>query len=565
MAASRESSRRRARAAPHRVRAVRVDRHGSVRRARERRAAGDGREGPEAGRRDARPADRPGGAERSARPRRAGESGDRRPAPPQPPHPRGAPAKGFQKARNPLPPRTGSHIAQFRARADPDLNNHRHRVVVIGGGFGGLQAVANLRRAAVDITLIDRRNFHLFQPLTYQVATGALSPGEIAYPLRAIFKRSRNVRVMMAEVTGFALGARLVRVEPLEGGLPPMTVAYDTLIVAGGSRYSYFGHDEWERNAPEVKSLESALAARSRILEAFEAAELDDDPDRRRRRLTFVVVGAGPTGVEIAGQIAELTRDTLRRDFRAINPREGNVLLIEAADRVLGTFPPSLSRKAKRALERLGATVLLDRSVVEIDADGVEVKSSAGSTDRIATDTVIWAAGVTASPLARQLAELTGAEADRAGRVTVEPDLTLPGHPEVIAVGDMIRMRGVDGDVTTFPGVAPVAMQQGRYAASVVKGRLKGRPAKPFRYHDKGNLATIGRARAVADIKGVRLSGFLAWIIWLTVHLWYLVGFQNRVLVFIRWSVSFATHGRGARLITADPADREESGHDDHP
>jgi NADH dehydrogenase len=268
-----------------------------------------------------------------------------------------------------------------------------------------------------------------------------------------------------------------------------------------------------------------------------------------------VVVGAGPTGVEMAGQIAELARDTLRRDFRAIDPRDGRVVLIEAADRVLGTFPPSLSRKAERALEHLGATPLLNRTVVGIDAEGVSIKSAAGSTERIATDTVIWAAGVTASPLATQLAELTGAERDRAGRVTVEPDLTLPGHPEVFAVGDMIRVRGGDGEATTFPGVAPVAMQQGRYAARVVSDRLRGRPTKPFRYRDKGNLATIGRARAVADIKGVRLSGFLAWFIWLTVHLFYLVGFQNRVLVFIRWSVSFATHGRGARLITADSAD----------
>src|SRR4051812_10546848 len=312
-----------------------------------------------------------------------------------------------------------------------------HRVVIVGGGFGGLQAVDSLRRAPVDITMIDRRNFHLFQPLTYQVATGALSPGEIAYPLRAIFKRSRNVRVVQAEVTSFDLDARLVHADPVQGA-PPMTVAYDTLIVAGGSRYSYFGHEEWETFAPEVKSLESALAARSRLLEAFEAAELDEDPERRRRRLTFVVVGAGPTGVEIAGQIAELMRDTLRRDFRAIDPRDGRVLLIEATDRVLGTFPPSLSRRAERALERLGATVLLDRTVVDIDAEGVAIQDTAGSTDRIATDTVIWAAGVTASPLATQLAELTGADLDRAGRVTVEPDLTLPGRPEVFALGDMI-------------------------------------------------------------------------------------------------------------------------------
>jgi NADH dehydrogenase len=428
--------------------------------------------------------------------------------------------------------------------------SQRHRVVVIGGGFAGLQAVQHLRGMDVHATIVDRRNFHLFQPLTYQVATGALSPGQIAYPLRAIFKRRDNVRVVLAEVTGFDLDARLVHVQPVEGGLPSMTLPYDTLIVGGGSRYSYFGHDEWQSYAPEVKSLESALAARSRILETLEGAELDDDAESRRRRLTFIVVGAGPTGVEMTGQIAELTRDTLRRDFRAVDPRESRVLLIEAGDRVLATFPPSLSDKAKHALEHLGATVLLDRTVVDIDAEGVSIKSADGSTDRIGADTVIWAAGVTASPLAKQLGEATGAELDRAGRVTVGPDLTVPGHPEVFAVGDMIRVRGTDGEVTTLPGVAPVAMQEGRYAAKAVKRRLNGEAAKPFRYHDKGNLATIGRAAAVADIKGVRLSGFLAWVIWLTVHLWYLVGFQNRVLVFIQWAFSFATRGRGARLIT---------------
>jgi NADH:quinone reductase (non-electrogenic) len=426
----------------------------------------------------------------------------------------------------------------------------RHRIVVVGGGFGGLQAVEQLRKAPVDVTLVDRRNFHLFQPLTYQVATGALSPGEIAYPLRAIFKRNRNVRVVMAEVAGFDLAGHQVRLQPADG-LEQTQVEYDTLIVAGGSRYSYFGHDDWEENAPEVKSLESALAARSRILEAFEAAELDPDPERRRRRLTFVVVGAGPTGVEMAGQIAELTRDTLRRDFRAIDPREGRVLLLEAADRILGTFPQKLSRKAQRSLEHLGATIMLNSNVVDIDAHGVSIEKSDGSTERIPADTVIWAAGVTASSLARQLAEPTGAELDRAGRVTVEPDLTLPGHPEVFALGDMVRVKDTDGEAQTLPGVAPVAMQQGRYAAKVIRNRLRDKPTKPYHYLDKGNLATIGRARAVADIKGVRVSGFPAWLLWLTIHLWYLVGFQNRVLVFIRWAVSFATHGRGARLITA--------------
>jgi NADH:ubiquinone reductase (H+-translocating) len=428
----------------------------------------------------------------------------------------------------------------------------RHRVVVIGGGFGGLQAVTRLRRAPVDVTLVDRRNFHLFQPLTYQVATGALSPGEIAYPLRAVFKRHRNVRVLMAEVEGFDLEGRQVELRPLAGVSTPMSVPYDTLIVSGGSRYSYFGHDEWQDVAPEVKSLESALHVRRRILGAFEAAEMDPDPARRSGWLTFVVVGAGPTGVEMAGQIAELARDTLRGDFRAIDPRDGRVLLVEAADRVLTAFPPSLSRKAGRSLEHLGVTPLLNRTVVEIDQESVTVEAPEGARERIPARTVVWAAGVTASGLARQLGELTGAELDRAGRVTVEADLSLPGHPEVLALGDMVRVRAEDGTPTLYPGVAPVAMQQGRYAAKLVRARLRGRDAGPFRYRDKGNLATIGRARAVADVKGVRLSGFLAWITWLLVHLWYLVGFQNRILVFIRWSVSFLTHGRGARLIAGE-------------
>jgi NADH:ubiquinone reductase (H+-translocating) len=417
--------------------------------------------------------------------------------------------------------------------------------VVVGGGFGGLQAVLKLRRDPVKVTLVDRRNFHLFQPLTYQVATGALSPGEIAYPLRAIFKRHQNVRVVMAEVSGFDLDARELQLRPVAGVPAPPSIPYDTLIVAGGSKYSYFGHDSWREHAAEVKSLESALVVRSRLLSAFEAAEAETDPERRAAWLTFVVVGAGPTGVEMAGQIAELARDTVHREFRAIDTRSSRILLVEAADHVLTTFPPSLSTRAARSLRRIGVTVLAGRTVTGIDAEGVTIDAG-GTTERIVTNNVIWAAGVTASSLASRLGELTGAELDRAGRVTVEPDLTLPGHPEVFALGDMIRLRDA-----VLPGVAPVAMQQGRYAAKVVRNRLRSRETPPFRYVDKGNLATIGRASAVADVKGLRLHGFIAWITWLVVHLWYLVGFQNRLVVIIRWSFSFVTHGRSTRLITA--------------
>jgi NADH:quinone reductase (non-electrogenic) len=434
----------------------------------------------------------------------------------------------------------------------------QHHIVVVGGGFGGIQAVRKLRRAPVQVTLVDRRNFHLFQPLTYQVATGALSPGEIAYPLRAIFKRNRNVRVVLAEVADFDLDAHELQLRAVGAVPAPERVRYDTLIVAGGSHYSYFGHEDWRTHAAEVKSLESALAVRSRLLTAFEAAEAEENAEARDAWLTFVVVGAGPTGVEMAGQIAELARDTLRRDFRTIDPRAARILLVEAADRVLTSFPPSLSAKAERSLERLGVTVLTRRMVVEIDARGVTLQDRDGGAKRIASRAVVWAAGVTASGLAGRLADLTGAERDRAGRVTVESDLTLPGHPEVFAIGDMVRVRDANREPIVLPGVAPVAMQQGRYAAEVACARLRGREHGAFRYRDKGNLATIGRAAAVADIKGIRLSGFLAWVTWLVVHLWYLIGFQNRLLVFIRWLFSFTTHGRGARLITGASTDSEQ-------
>ncbi len=434
-----------------------------------------------------------------------------------------------------------------------------HRVVVVGGGFGGLQATMRLRRLPVEVTLVDRRNFHLFQPLTYQVATGALSPGEIAYPLRAIFKRAANVRVLMAEAHAVDPVARRLQLASVGGVPAPPSIPYDTLILAGGSRYSYFGHDDWGEFAHEVKSLESALVTRSAILSAFEAAEMASDPELRGSWLSFVVVGAGPTGVEMAGQIAELARDSLRRDFRSADPSTGRIVLVEAADRVLGSFPPSLSERARRSLQRVGVTPLLSRTVVDVDARGVTVHDPDGASERIAARTVIWAAGVTASPLAAMLASLTGAQTDRAGRLTVEPDLTLAGHPEILALGDMVAVRGTNGEPVVYPGVAPVAMQQGRYAAKLIRARLRGREIEPFRYHDKGNLATIGRAAAVADLKGVRLSGLLAWVAWVGVHLWYLVGFSNRIFVFIRWAVSFGTHGRGARVITVSEAYVEAS------
>ena len=426
-----------------------------------------------------------------------------------------------------------------------------HQVVVVGGGFGGLETVKALRRAPVEVTLIDRNNYHLFQPLTYQVATGSLAPDEIAEPLRTIFRREANVHVVLAEVTDIDLERRVVRMEPQAGGSEPRELGYDTLVVAGGSAYSYFGHEEWRPFASEVKSLDSALAVRSRILATFEAAEIEPNQQHRAAWLTFVVVGAGPTGVEMAGQIAELARDTLPGDFRVIDPRFGRVLLVEMADRVLPGFPPRLSGRAAKALEQIGVTPRPGYRVVDIDSDGVELQSGDGQSERVAARTVIWAAGVAASPLAGALADASGAEVDRAGRVTVEPDLTIPGHPSALAIGDMVRVRDPrTGTVDALPGVAPVAMQQGRYAGRLIRDRLAGRPTPPFRYLDKGNLATIGRARAVADIRGLKISGFVAWMIWLVVHLYYLIGFENRIVVMVRWSYNFFTHGRGGRLIT---------------
>ena len=413
------------------------------------------------------------------------------------------------------------------------------RVVVVGGGFAGVLAVRGLRRADVDVTLIDRQNFYLFQPLAYQVATGSLSAEEVAVPLRQIVRRQRHTRVILGEVTGFDLAARHVVVDHLPSGESGVELPYDALVVAGGSRYSYFGHDNWAAYAPELKSLAGALDLRDRILLAFEAAETESDEAAREAWLTFVVVGAGPTGVEMAGQIAELGH-TLRREYRSVDTSKARVLLIEATEHVLGSFPDPLPRKAEAQLVSLGVTPMLSTTVVDIDAMSVEVQTADGSRTRIPARTAVWAAGVTASSLAGLLAEAAGAETDRAGRIVVEPDLTVAGHPEVFALGDMVSVRGEQ-----LHGVAPVAMQQGRHAARSIRRGTR----EPFRYRDKGELATIGHVRAVGVVKGVKLSGFVAWALWLGIHIAYLIGFQNRLIVLTRWTFSYFTRGRGARVI----------------
>ncbi len=423
------------------------------------------------------------------------------------------------------------------------MTNQPHQVVIVGGGFGGLKAAHSLKRVPVEVTLLDRRNFHLFQPLLYQVATGALSAGEIASPLRGILKRQRNARVVLGDVSGFDLDRRRVL-------LGDSALDYDTLVVAAGAGHDHFGRDDWRPLAPGLKTLEDAVEIRGRILRAFEAAEIEQDAERRRALLTFAVVGAGPTGVELAGQIAEIARDTLRRDFRTIDPRAARVVLVEAAGRVLTGFPERLSARAAAALERLGVTPMLGRPVVDVDAEAVSIAAPGSDVERIPARTVIWAAGVRASGLAGALAAAGGGTVDPAGRVVVEPDLTLPGHPEVFALGDMVQVLDAEGRPQPLPGVAPAAMQEGRHAAKAIRARLAGRERGAFRYRDKGNVATIGRLEAVIDVKGLRFGGFVAWLAYLLVHLFYLVGLQNRVLVLIRWTVSFLTHGRGSRLIT---------------
>jgi NADH dehydrogenase len=445
--------------------------------------------------------------------------------------------------------------AQARRRWPRGPSVHRtgpaHRVVVIGGGFAGLQAVRNLRKADVEVTLVDRRNFHLFQPLLYQVATGALSPGEIAQPLRGILAHQRNAKVVMADVVAIDLRRRRVRLRLQPDG-ECSDLGYDSLIVAAGAAHSYFGHDAWAPYAPGLKTMEDALEIRRRILTAFEAAELETCPERRQAWLTFAVVGAGPTGLELAGQIAEIARDTLRREFRTIDPGEAVILLVEANNRVLTAYDPRLSDRAAAALKRLGVTPVLNTTVVQVDDRSISMTAKGGDVSEVRARTIIWAAGVSASPLAAALGSASGAGLDRAGRVTVRPDLTLPGFPEVFAAGDMVRVSDGASATLPIPGVASAAMQEGRHVARALRRRLAGRAAKPFAYRDKGSLATVGRKAAVAQIHRVRLSGFPAWLAWVIIHLHFLMGgLQNQFIVLIRWAVSFVTRGRSSRLIMA--------------
>jgi NADH dehydrogenase len=418
-----------------------------------------------------------------------------------------------------------------------------HRVVIVGGGFAGLYAARALKDKPVDVTIIDRRNFHLFQPLLYQVATGGLSAVDIASPLRVALRDARNIHTLLGEVTGFDVERRVVFTKERE-------VPYDSLIVATGSRHHYFGHPEWETFAPGLKTLEDAQEIRRRILTAFESAEMEPDPARRRAWLTFVIVGGGPTGVELAGALGEIANDTLQGEFRNIRPEEAQIFLVEAAPRILAPYPPELSAKAEHSLHKLGVLTLTGARVVAIDRDGVDLEVS-GTRRHIESHTVLWAAGVHASELGASLAAQAGGELDRAGRITVEPDLTLPGHPEVFVLGDLAG--ATTAGTPAEAAVAPVAIQHGRYAARLIDARLKGESLDAFRYRDRGSLATIGRASAVAVIAGQNLSGWFAWVTWLFVHLMYLVGFQNRLLVFIQWAFQYVTFNRRARLITGEP------------
>ena len=419
----------------------------------------------------------------------------------------------------------------------------RHHVVIVGGGFGGLYAALTLKDSPVRVTVVDRRNFHLFQPLLYQVATGILGPGEIAAPLRHILRKQENTTVLLGEVKNIDPECRRLTLADGE-------IRYDTLIVAAGLENHYYGHNEWGRNAPGLKSLEDSATIRQKVFLAFEVAERETDPNQRRPWLTFVVVGSGPTGVELTGMLAEIARDTLRGDFRSFRPEESEIILVDAAARVLPSFPPELSTKAIESLQGLGVTVRTGMRVTAIDAKGIVLEGSGGA-ERIASRTVLWAAGVAGSPLGRMLAEKTGAALDRQGRVKVNPDLTLPGHPEIFVVGDLADIQGRDGN--PLPGLAPVATQGGRHAARLIGRRLRGEdPGEPFKYFDKGTMAVIGRHAAVADIGPFHFGGILAWLMWLFIHLLLLVNFESRLVVFIRWAFSYFTYSRGSRILYAE-------------
>jgi NADH:ubiquinone reductase (H+-translocating) len=409
------------------------------------------------------------------------------------------------------------------------------RVVIVGAGFGGLAAAKALKRAPVQVTVIDRRNYHLFQPLLYQVATAAPSPADIAQPIRAILRRQRNTEVILGRVTDVDPAAREVLIDE-------QRIAYDYLIIATGAQHAYFGHDEWEPFAPGLKQVEDAIAIRGRILLAFEEAEIATDPNLRARLLTFVVVGGGPTGVELAGALAELARQSIAGDFRHIDPRRARVLLVEAGPRLLPTFPERLSAVAKRALERLGVEVRLDTMVTDCNASGVAMGE-----EHVQARTVLWAAGVAASPAARWL----GAAQDRSGRVEVAADLSLPGHPEIFVIGDTALPTDAAGNPRPLPGIAPAAKQAGQYVAKVIRMRVQGgKTTGPFRYRNYGNLATIGRKAAVADFGWIRLSGYIAWWLWGLAHIYFLIGFRNRLVVALDWFWSYVTFQRSARLIT---------------
>jgi NADH:ubiquinone reductase (H+-translocating) len=415
-----------------------------------------------------------------------------------------------------------------------------HKIVILGGGFGGLTAALKLKSAPVHVTLIDRCNYHLFQPLLYQVATGSLSPANVAGPLRQVLRKQKNTQVLLGEAISIDAAKRQVI---LSDGV----VDYDTLIVATGSTHQYFGHDEWEEFAPGLKNLNDATAMRGRILLAFEAAERERNPEKLRAWMTFVIVGAGPTGAELAGALGEIAHDTLRHDFRDIDPSKTRIVLVEGTDRPLPSYPPKLSDAARKMLERLGVTVRTGAMVTDITAEGVTLKEG-DHTELIPTRTVLWAAGVLASPLGRILSENAGAPLDKASRVIVQPDLTVPGHPEIFVIGDLANFSHQTGN--PLPGVAQPAIQQGEYVAKLIRARFRNHKLPPFHYFDKGNLATIGRGAAVADLNWLQISGFPAWLIWIFIHLVYIIQFQNRLLVMMQWAWLYLTFDRSARLIT---------------